>query len=265
MNIIAVDDERFALEGLLECIKKVVPDAIVFGFRTPEEALAHVKVRGCDVAFLDIKMRGMTGLTLAKCLKDICPKINVIFTTAYSEYIYDAMKNVRASGYLLKPITEADLKQELDNLRYPLPKSSDKRPFIQTFGNFDVFVDGEAVKFKRAKSKEILAYLVDRKGGMCDFKRIAAVIIEEDGNPIKQSNRISTYVKDLLSDLKAAGIGHIVRKEYGTISLVKEAVDCDYFRALAGDVSAINSYMGEYMYQYSWAEDTRTTRWNFEG
>ena len=35
-------------------------------------------------------------------------------------------------------------------------------------------------------------------------------------------------------------------------------VDCDYYNFLKGDRSAINSYRGEYMTQYSWAEVTRS-------
>ena len=65
-----------------------------------------------DIAFLDINMRGMTGVELAKKLKDLCPKINIIFVTGYEEYKGDAM-DLRASGYILKPVTKEQIDKEL--------------------------------------------------------------------------------------------------------------------------------------------------------
>ena len=69
MHIIAVDDERLALEVLQDAIEKAVPEARVRGFRDPAEAEAYVRSNGCDVAFLDIKIRGVTGLELANGIR----------------------------------------------------------------------------------------------------------------------------------------------------------------------------------------------------
>ena len=71
MNVIAVDDERLALDTLVDSIEKSLPEAKAYGFSKPEKALEFVSESGADIAFLDIKMRGMTGLELAKKLKDI--------------------------------------------------------------------------------------------------------------------------------------------------------------------------------------------------
>ena len=64
MRIIAVDDERLALEALVSSIIKAVPDAAVHGFRDPAEAMDFLRSHICDVAFLDIRMRGISGLEL---------------------------------------------------------------------------------------------------------------------------------------------------------------------------------------------------------
>ena len=87
MNIIAVDDEKLALDVLVSTIHEVVSDAQIFGFRQPFDAISFAENESCDIAFLDIKMRGMTGLELAKRLKDINAKINIIFVTGYSESV----------------------------------------------------------------------------------------------------------------------------------------------------------------------------------
>ena len=69
MNIIAVDDEKLALDTLVDSIEKSVAEALVHGFWNPEEVRNFVRENSCEIAFLDIKMRGMTGLELARQLK----------------------------------------------------------------------------------------------------------------------------------------------------------------------------------------------------
>lgn len=81
MNVIAVDDERLALDTLVDSIEKSLPEAKAYGFSKPEKALEFVLENGAEIAFLDIKMRGMTGLELAKRLKDIKGDINIVFVT----------------------------------------------------------------------------------------------------------------------------------------------------------------------------------------
>lgn len=53
MKIIAVDDEKIALQGLLSAIQKAAPDAQIHGFRYTAEAIAHMESDPCDVAFLE--------------------------------------------------------------------------------------------------------------------------------------------------------------------------------------------------------------------
>jgi len=91
MNILAVDDERIQLEELEGTIKEAIPDAQVTSFRKPKEALEYAKQlkagNNCiDLAFLDIEMGNINGLELAKELKDISDKTNIVFVTGYSQY-----------------------------------------------------------------------------------------------------------------------------------------------------------------------------------
>ena len=69
MIVLAVDDERFALENLVESITHASSDAQVHRFRYPEDALDFAKENHVDVAFLDVEMVGMNGVELAQRLK----------------------------------------------------------------------------------------------------------------------------------------------------------------------------------------------------
>ena len=85
MHILAIDDEQSALNVLVGAIKEAVPHATVHGFRNPLEAFGFMKETKCEVAFLDIQMREMSGIVLARKLKEIYPKVNLVFVTGYSQ------------------------------------------------------------------------------------------------------------------------------------------------------------------------------------
>ena len=103
----------------------------------------------------------MSGLELALELKRLQPGVHIIFVTGFSQYAVDAFA-MHASGYLLKPATEEAVLRELTFLYQE--REAGARVRVKTFGGFDVYVDGEPLRFGRAKSKELFAYLVDRRG-----------------------------------------------------------------------------------------------------
>lgn len=253
MNIIAVDDEKIALESLLDSIRKAAPEAEVCGFRYAEDVLPFLEKTDCDVAFLDIEMRGMGGVELAKELKTRNPDVNLIFTTGYGEY-RDAAFDLHASGYLMKPITSMKVQRELENLRRPV--QSEKRIRVQTFGNFEIFLDGKPMVFKYNRTKELLAYLVDRRGALCTFGELLAVLFEDDTG---HENYLKSIRKDLLDTLEAADCSEVIVQQRGKLGVVPANIDCDYYDWCAGKRKAVSTYRGEYMTQYSWSEYTRGT------
>ena len=92
MIIVAVDDEKIALEGLVEAIKKAAPDADVYGFRDANQAVDFIKDNSCDVAFLDIEMPGMDGFMAAEQLNQLRNKPLLIFTTGFDHLVYDSFQ-----------------------------------------------------------------------------------------------------------------------------------------------------------------------------
>jgi two-component system LytT family response regulator len=255
MRIIVVDDEPLALGGLVDEIKKAQPDCSMQSYTDPVAALEAVGGNAFtpDVAFLDIEMPGLSGISLAKRFKDACPKINIIFVTSYSRYALDA-HSMHASGYLMKPVVAPDIRRELDDLRTPVFVAS-SRVRIQTFGNFDIFVDNTPLHFARSQAKEAFAYIVSRNGGSVTAAELAAVIWEEVKDYSRSmQNQIQTVISNMMKTLRQAGAADIIIKRQNSISLDVTKVDCDYYRFLKGDIDAVNAYMGEFMNNYSWAE-----------
>lgn len=258
MNIIAVDDEKLALDTLVDSIEKTVYDASVVGFQKPEDALSYVRENECEIAFLDIKMRGMTGLELARRLKDIRAEINIIFVTGYSEYSLDAFR-LYASDYLLKPATPDAVKQAMEHLRTPAKPRQTKRVRFQCFGNFEAFVDNKPLVFKRVKSKELLAYLVDRMGASATMGELMTIIWDDGLDTSSRQSNLRNLIAELKNVLSEAGVEHIILKNRNSIAIDCKAVDCDYYDFLRHIPYAVNAYHGEYMTQYSWAEVTTAT------
>lgn len=255
MVIYVIDDEENAREYLVDKIRKAREDADVLDFESAKKALDSVTEKPFDVAFLDIQMPKVNGVTLAKKFKEINPKSNIIFVTGYSEYMADAF-SLDASGYLLKPASADQVKHALENLRYPVKTDDGPSVVIQCFGNFEVFYKGEPVRFKYTKSKEVIAYLVDRKGALCSNNEIITALWEDDE---KHDSYFRSLLKDIQDVFAEAGCREIVSRQRAGASLVKGNVRCDYFDFLDGKPAGINAYHGEYMNQYSWAEETAGT------
>ena len=254
MKILCLDDEALALKMLEMCVKQVKPDADVTSFDDQDDLLEYAEKNGCDIAFLDIHMRGMNGVEVAKRLKDLNPKMNIIFVTGFSEYKGDAM-DMKASGYIMKPVTKEEVERELSDLRFPIIPKKDVLLRVQCFGNFDVFLpDGEHVRFERSKAKEVFAYLVHRHGSTCTIKEIFAVIFEDEPYEKKLRNLLQTYIHAMMKSLKAVGAEDAVVKSYNALAVNVDKLDCDYYRFQELDPGAVNAYETEYMSQYEWAD-----------
>ena len=102
-----------------------------------------------------------------------------------------------ASGYLLKPAADDRIRRELEDLRHPAVQKKQKRLFVQTFGNFELFVDGKPIAFKYTKTKEIVAVLVNNRGAQTTNGEIIACLWEDDGDPEKKASYLSNLRQDL--------------------------------------------------------------------
>ena len=255
MILLAVDDERFALKDLEEALAEAVPGAQINGFLTPGEALEFAVSNPVDVAFLDIELGSMNGLELAKKLKDMNGATNIVFTTGFSDYAAEAFA-MYASGYLLKPVRAKKIKEAMDHLRTPVGKAAEKGMRVQTFGNFEVFVNGYPLHFPRSKAKELFAYLVHKNGSGCSLKELTAVLFEDKEYNASLQNQMQTIVSVMMKTLQEVNMQDTVIKNFNSLSVDVSKIDCDYYRFLKWDTDAINSYTGEYMDNYSWAEFT---------
>ncbi len=256
MRIIAVDDERLQLETIMEYVTEFYPSAEFVAYSKVSDVLADTQIENTDIAILDIQMPGnINGINLGEMLRQRNRRIKLLYCSGYSNYAIDAFK-MHANGYLEKPIRKDDLMREIEYVMQMPVWSESKKPYIHTFGNFDLFVNNRPVMFKRNKSKEILAYCTDREGSWVTNRELAAVLWEESCMDLALSRYITVLSRDLVIDLENVGAEHIVERQRGKLRLLKDEVVCDYYDYMGGDELAIDQFHYEYMSQYSWAETT---------
>lgn len=253
MKIITADDEQLALEDLTSIVHEVKPESNIVSFSKSKELLAYAKKHSCDVAFLDIEMDEISGIEIAKYLKMRNPKINIIFVTGYNEYMKQAFQ-MHASGYVMKPVCKEDIRKEMEDLRTSVIDVRGERFVAKCFGTFDVFANGKKLVFEKSKTKEMLAYLIDRKGSSVTSGELRAILWGGASTDENTGSYLSKLKKDLIRTLSKEGVRDIFVGSWNQYAVDVDKISCDYYDYLKNRPEGIRAYNGEYMSQYSWGE-----------
>ena len=114
---IVAEDERLLRDELVSLLQSAWPGLeIVAACEDGAEALEAIAAHKPDVAFLDIRMPGLTGLDVAAAMADSSPATQAVFVTAYNQYAIDAFDR-GAVDYLLKPVAPARLAETVKRLQ----------------------------------------------------------------------------------------------------------------------------------------------------
>ena len=124
---VIADDEQPLRDFLKSRLSKLWPGLTICGVaENGIEALSMIRELHPDVAFLDIRMPGLTGMEVAKQIEKTC---HVVFITAYEKYAVAAFES-EAVDYLLKPLTEERLTKTIRRLQKKLEKPDIQHPDI---------------------------------------------------------------------------------------------------------------------------------------
>lgn len=250
MKAITVDDEIYMLETLHEAVIASSDIELAEAFSSCSAALAYAAENPVDVAFLDINMRGIGGLGLAEKLMELHPRCKIIFCTGYEEYAVSAFQ-LHVSGYLMKPITPEAVQREINHIKGVT--AAENLLSIKCFGNFEVLYNGKSLPFRRKKTKELLAVLVDRTGAGVTAKQICAILFPDDTDDTKNAAYLRQLILDLKTTLKTIRAEGVLQHDTPYYRIDTRLVKCDYLSFLE---TGKPEFHGEYMTQYSWAEDT---------
>lgn len=252
MRVIYVDDEKPALDNFRFVASEIKEINQLELFLKATDALAWLDTNEADIAFLDMEMAGMHGLRLAEKIKRKKRSVHIVFVTAYSQFALDAF-GVEAIGYVMKPYAVETIRSEVQKAA-KLKVVNEKEAVIETMPIFSLSVGERMVEFGREKPRELMAFLVDRgNAGVSASEAISYLWPDRPSDAATQSLYRVT-MKRLKDVLKRYGIDSLIigngKKKY----LDTEKVECDLYKALAGDEKIIMRYAGEYLKEYSWAE-----------
>lgn len=240
MNILLIDEDKYSLDMMTLAVSRADGEADLYPTTDIMQALAISDQKRIDVVFLEIVMCKMNGICLANEIMKKHPKANIIFCTSSREHAMEAW-SMNCSGYIPKPIDEEKVKRALSNLRYKVIE--EKRVKFRCFGNFEAYCDGKPISFKYSKTKEFLAYIVDRAGAECKMQEISKVLFgSEDHRAYLNQIR-----RDLIETFDELGIGNALRLSKGYIGINVDEVSCDYFDYLKDKQEpAILEYMAQF-------------------
>ncbi len=250
MRIVLLDDEKLSLELLEDTIREVMPYADIFSYTSSTNLLMDLNNLYADVYFLDIQVPNISGIDIARRIKERNDKSNIVFVTSFENYKADAM-DLYASAYLLKPVSAKNIREAFIHLRYAAPQKLVPKPSVQTFGMFTIYVDGRAVTFHRRKSRELLAYLISRRGEIVSRQQLTYILYEDESHSRGSQKKLHTVYKALCEDLESVGVAHILQSCPEGLSINANEITCDLYDYLDGNSSL---YKGYYMEDYEWGE-----------
>ena len=247
MNVIVIDGEADSLLTFASHAIDEVNVSLKLFRKNVNDALNYAKTNDCKAVFLDIVMPTVNGVDLAERFIEICPDIKIVFITGYAQDIESIKTRIGKNfyGYCYKPYDSATIKAILTSL-----VNEGKNVKFKALSHFDYFIGNSAVDFPRAKSKELLALLVDRRGAIISMEEAVSYLWKD--KPADLAKKLyRDAVCRLRLVLKNLGAEKILDVKRARISLVTEFCECDAWDLFDGKQGA--AFGGEYMRPYEWA------------
>ncbi|ABR49922.1 response regulator receiver and SARP domain protein [Alkaliphilus metalliredigens QYMF] len=239
IRAIVIDDEWYNLEETSELIDKTGYFHVAGRYQNPLKALEEAKLTNPQVAFIDIELPEMDGITLAEKLLEVNSAMIIVFITSYNQYAVQAF-DLNAIDYILKPIKGERFNRMVEKIKNEISiksQKTSKNVKIKVFDKLMVTLGETPVKWQRTKAKELFAYLLMHHGSYVHKEKIMENLWPEyEREKALQILQTSICkIRNLFSPLK-----NVVKLDYsnnGYCLLVTEG-ECDYFQV----AEALSSY-----------------------
>lgn len=178
---VVAEDEALLRDSLVAALKSAWPALrIVAECEDGASALEAIAEHQPDVAMLDIRMPGLSGLEVAAASVDASPQTQVVFVTAYDQHAIDAFEH-GAVDYLLKPVTPERLASTVQRLQARRGERRDDAiaALLQRLG---------PVRPREAASPELLTWLTASSG------RETRLILVDDVVYFRADHKYTTVV-----------------------------------------------------------------------
>ena len=254
LKTIILSNNDAYIQMLLGACEKSDKISTVKTFSNHLEALKCSKENIPDFALVDFESFEENCIELGIRLRDINPNIILMYITERSQ-ITNEIFCIKADFCLIAPLTIDDITDAIERA-YLLSRRNKNKIFARTFGRFDIFVNNESIYFPNRKSKELLALCIDKCGGEVTMEMAINTLWPEKEYDDKSKRLYRKAISALDKALGEAVKERIFEHSRGNCRICASKISCDYYDYLRkpNEINFDDEF--EYMFQYSWAEET---------
>lgn len=163
LRAIIVDDEELSVKRLKRMLSENTDIEVCHTFLSPTDGYEYVKTNSIQIAFLDISMPEINGMSLSSLLRELDNTIEIVFVTGYDQYAVQAF-DMNALDYLLKPVTRERLSKTVERIRKKRRiVDVESKPEVHLFNGlrlYQNYPERRLIKLRSPKTEELFAYLV---------------------------------------------------------------------------------------------------------
>ncbi len=223
-------------------------------FNDSDSAAEFLKSNRADLAFVSLCSKNIDYDLIIRKVKKIDFR-TVVFLIGNDDIQSTEVYKKGCDYFIKKPYNPNEIRALLKRFEL-LSKRLKKRVFVRTFGRFDVFVDGVPVDFHNSKAKELFALCIDHCGGNVTMQEAIDKLWYERHYDDKVKRLYRKAVISIVKTLQENDVSKIFVKSRGTCAINKNAIECDYFNLIKNPQKYADTFHGEYIFDYSWAEST---------
>lgn len=202
MIAICIDDEPILLDWLVKSVSSSPDITNTVSFTDETAALDYASKNEFDIAFVDVELHTMDGITIAEKFREIKPDCGIIFCTGHASYAVEAIKRVDVNGYLIKPIDRDEVQREID--RYKAKHSYiEKLVTVDMSHGFNVFDNnGSPIRFNRTKTAELLEILIEHDGDSITTDELCRMLWPDNPSDYYLLRKNKNYLTQLFTDMR---------------------------------------------------------------
>lgn len=202
MTAICIDDEAIILNWLDKTVSRSEDIEKTVSFTDETLALEYAKDEPFDIAFIDIELHSLDGISLAEQLRQINPSCGIVFCTGHPSYAIESISRVLVNGYLLKPIEFEDVQKEIDKFK-AFSRTSESLIVVDlTNGTNITDKNGLRIHFKRSKTEQLIAILAKKHGQSVPAKDLCIALWEDSESSAYILKKNENYLTQLFTDIR---------------------------------------------------------------
>ena len=247
MKILAADGALPALGRLCTLLQEALPGSEIAAFSRAADAEEYARAHPWDAAFVSGRLHVPGGTPLTHRLRQLAPQRPIIALIRSGEEPPGG-----ETDRIAHPVSAQALVPVLAQLRQPAAPVPPVLLQVRCFGPFDVSTpEGTPLLFRRAKSRECLAYLISRCGARCTPAELAGILFP-DLPADRRAPAVQAALTSLLRSLDEAGAREAVDRNSAGAAVCPERLICDFYQLRRGDPQAAAAFDGTFLAPYPW-------------